>query len=117
MSENYFYTKDILNRNVKLTITQLHTHILGKGGHTEMAFDPKSISKTVEDPNYIFESNSSKQRDIYFGLGQHESFREMYVKVVVDFTNPSEGNVLSSWIQKTVSGNLGRKRYEKSTAI
>ena len=41
----------------------------------------------------------------------------MYVKVIVDFTNPSEGDVITSYIQKTVSGDLGRKKYEKSTAI
>jgi len=117
LSENYFYTKDVLNRNVKLESTRLREHILGKSGHTEMAYDTTSISKTVEDPDYIFESNSSNQRDIYFGLGHHETFKKMYVKVVVDFTNPSEGNVMSSWIQKTVTGNLGRKKYEKSTAI
>ena len=117
LSENYFYTKDILNRNVKLTTTQLHTHILGKGGHTEMAFDPKSISKTVEDPDYIYESKSNDQRDLYFGLGCHKIFKKMYVKVVVDYTNISEGNVITSYISETVSGDLGRIKYEKSTTI
>lgn len=117
MSENYFYTKDILNRNVKLTITQLHTHILGRGGHTEMAFDPTSIAKTVEDPDYIYESKSNDQRDLYFGLGRHKFHKTKYVKVIVDFTNPPEGNVITSYIIETVSGGLGRKKYEKSTAI
>lgn len=117
MSENIFYTKDVLKRNVKLTSTQLHTHILGRGGHREMALDLTSISKTVEDPDYIYESKSNDQRDLYFGLGFHKFFEKMYVKVVVDHTNPSEGNVITSHITRTVSGDLGRLRYEKSTAI
>lgn len=117
MNENYFYTKDILNRNVKLTSTQLRDHIISNSGHMEMAFDLTSISKTVEDPDCIFESKSNTQRDIYFGLGRYKFYTKMYVKVIVDFTNPSEGNVITSYIQKTVSGDLGRKKYEKSTAI
>ena len=117
MSENIFYTKDVLKRNVKLTRTQLYTHILGKGGHVEIALDLSSISKTVEDPDYIFESKSSNQRDIYFKSGSHKYFKKKYVKVVVDYTNPSEGNVITSHITRTVSGDLGRLRYEKSTAI
>ena len=117
MSENYFYTKDILNRGVKLRSTQLRDHIVGNSGHTEMAFDLASIAKTVEDPDYIFESKSNKQRDLYFGLGRHKFYTRMYVKVIVDFTNPSEGDVITSYIGRTVSGDLGRKKYDKSTSI
>ena len=117
MSENYFYTKDALNRNVKLESTQLRDHIISNSGHTEMAFDLTSIAKTVEDPDYIFESKSKNQRDLYFGLGRHKFFKKKYVKVIVDFTNPPEGNVITSYITKTVSGDLGRIKYEKSTAI
>ena len=82
-----------------------------------MAFDLISIAKTVEDPDYIFESKSKNQRDLYFGLGRHKFHKKKYVKVIVDFTNPSEGNVITSYIIKTVSGDIGRKKYEKSTAI
>lgn len=117
MSENYFCTKDALNRNVKLESTQLRDHIISNSGHTEMAFDLTSIAKTVEDPDYIYESKTNDQRDLYFGLGHHKFYKKKYVKVIVDFTNPSEGNVITSYIIKTVSGNLGRKKYEKSTSV
>jgi len=39
LSKDIFNTKDVLNRNVRLTSTQLQTHIIGRSGHIEMALD------------------------------------------------------------------------------
>jgi hypothetical protein len=117
LNKDIFNTKDILKRNVKLTSTQLYNHIMGRGGHLDIALDLSSISKTVEDPDYIYESKSNKQRDLYFRYGIHKVIKNKYIKVVVDNTNPSMGNVITSFLVKTVSGDLGRLRYEKSTGI
>lgn len=117
MSKDFFNTKDVLKRNVKLTSTQLYNHIIGPGGHLDMALDLSSIPKTVEDPDYIYESKSNNQRDLYFRFGIHKVINNKYIKVVVDHTNPSMGNVITSFIVNTVSGDLGRLRYDKSTGI
>ena len=113
---NYFSTIDILRRKVNLEKKQLYSHIICSSGHTEMAFDLKSMAKTIEDPDYIFESSSHKERDVYFGKGKHKDFKYDYVKVIVDFTDQNEGSVVTSYIKNTVSGNLGRLRYAKSTS-
>ena len=117
MSKDIFNTKDVLNRNIRLTSTQLHTHIIGKSGHLEMALDLSSIPKTVEDPDYIYNSKSNNRRDLYFKLGSHDIIKKKYVKVVVDFTNPSKGNVITSYVTSSISGDLGRLIYEKSTSV
>ena len=117
MSEDIFSTKDVLGRNVRLTTAQLHNHIIGRGGHLEIALDLSSMSRTVEDPDYIYNSKSHKNRDLYFKFGSHNIINKKYVKVIVDYTIPSRGDVITSYITSSVSGDLGGLIYEKSTSV
>ena len=117
MSKDIFNTKDVLNRNVRLTSTQLQTHIIGRSGHIEMALDLPSIGKTVEDPDYIYNSKSNNERDLYFKFGSHNIIKNKYVKVIVAHTIPSMGDVITAYITSSVSGDLGRLIYEKSTSV
>lgn len=117
MSKDIFSTKDVLNRDVRLTSTQLQTHIIGKSGHIEIALDLLSIRKTVEDPDCIYNSKSNNKRDLYFKFGSHNIMKNKYVKVIVDYTIPSRGDVITSYITSSVSGDLGRLIYEKSTSV
>ena len=117
MSEDIFNTKDALGRNVRLTSTQLHNHIIGRSGHIEMALDLSSIRKTVEDPDFIYNSKSHSTRDLYFKYGSHNVIKKKHVKVIVDYTNPSHGDVITSYPTSSVSGDLGRLIYEKSTSV
>ena len=117
MSEDIFNTEDVFKRNVRLTRTQLHTHIIGRSQHIEMALDLSSISKTVEDPDFIYNSKSNNKRDLYYKYGIHDVIKNKYVKVVVDYTIPSKGNVITSYVTSSVSGNSGRLIYEKSTSV
>jgi len=117
LSEDIFNIEDVFKRNVRLTSTQLHTHIIGRSGHIEMAEDLQSISKTVEDPDFIYNSKSNNKRDLYYKFGIHNVIKNKYVKVVVDYTIPSEGDVITSYVTNSVSGDLGRLIYEKSTSV
>lgn len=114
--ENIFsVSTDIYSRKVVLTHTQLEGHIINESGHMEMADDPMSIHKTIEDPDYIYQSNQHIDREVYFGKGKHKDYVEEYVKVVVSYSNPDEGFVISAWTQAEVKGGIGEVKYAKTT--
>ena len=118
MSSKYiFKAADTFSRKVVLDTQQLQQHIIEDSGHIEMADDPKSIEKTVTKPDFIFESSTNPVRDVYFAKGAHKDYTNEYVKVVVDFSDPYRGFVVSAWTQPDVKGSIGVKKYEKVTSI
>lgn len=114
-SKDLFKTTDIYNRPIRLEKEQLDIHIIQDSGHIEMKDDPFSIEKTIQDADYIHESSYHPNRDVYFGKGKHKDFPNEYVKVIVDFSDPISGYVVSAWMVETVATSIGVMKYEKSS--
>lgn len=113
MSEYIFSSTEKFGRVVQLTEEQLNIHIAQESGHVEMLNDPLSIEQTVKDPDYIYDSSYHPAREKYFGKGKHKDFTNEYVAVVVDYTEPSKGFVVSAWTTPQVGVSIGGLIYAK----
>lgn len=76
-----FTTKDIYGRKVSL-YSSVWEHIQRE--HHEFT-NWKPLMLTVEEPNVIGISKLSITREVYYKIGAHEKYPNLYVAVVTEF--------------------------------
>lgn len=85
------------------------THIITHG-HDMMQKNDIAIKDAIEDPICIYKSAAyPEQRDVFFGRSKSATYGDKFVtKVVVDRPNEcnDEGEIVSAWPQKDISGGL-----------
>lgn len=64
-----------------------------------------SVKNTIEKPDVIYQSNQTPIRDIYFARTK-STYYPLYTKVVVQFESTENGEVISAWPQKDISGGI-----------
>lgn len=116
MSEYIFSSTDKFGRVVQLTKAQLNTHIAQQSGHKETLVDPLCIEQTIKDPDFVFDSSYHPEREKFFGKGKHRDHTNAYVAVIVDYSSPESGFVVSAWTTPQVGTSIGRLLYDKQKA-
>lgn len=88
--------------------------------HEIMKNNREAVIEAIGDPIAVFSSEEwPETRDIYFGKSENATYGEkLFTKVVVNRPTEycSEGEVVSSWPQKNLGGNVneGGLLYAKS---
>ncbi|MDF2803156.1 MAG: hypothetical protein K0S61_3059 [Anaerocolumna sp.] len=107
-----FSTTDIQGRQVSLDESTWNKHILD--GHPEMKDNEGTIKSTIEQPEFIYESGTHPNRDLFFARQDESSYPLLYNKVVVQY-DCNVGTIMSSWFCKDVQGvNRERIKYVKN---
>jgi len=66
-----------------------------------------TVSNTVANPQWVFQSDEFPSRDVYFSKSGHTNEKLMFVKVIVETDTCCDAEVVSAWMQPKVSGNIG----------
>lgn len=102
MDDKIISTLDYAKRTVNLKKSTFEEHICD--GHPEMADNCHAIKEAVETPEVVYESNQSPKREVFFSRVKSSSYPRLYTKVVVEYNNPYEGTIKSSWFEKSITG-------------
>ncbi len=79
--------------------------------HGDMIGNEDAIRDTVEVPNTIFESSRWSNRDVYFLLGAHSRFPQLYQKVVVEYDSNELGKVITAHLTDDLGQGTGSVKY------
>lgn len=112
LEPEHFTTIDPFGTHVTCSKITWQRHILP--GHPEMLGREQEVQRTVKDPDKIFTSSSTHERNIYFkSTGRKTSKGEMYNKVVTAPVVPGVHRVVSAWQQVGIKGGIANVKYEK----
>ena len=117
MSGNSFTVQSPLGYTVVCS-SEFWNHIDDR--HPIMKENEKALVNAISDPVAIYSSEKwPEKRDVYFGKTSQATYGEkMFTKVVIDKPDEynKEGQVISAWPQKSISGNINERglRYVKS---
>jgi len=100
-SNNIFKTTDIFDREVVLEKSTWDNHVVD--GHPEMCGNENAVKCTVEGPEFVYESDSHTNRDVFFARQENSTHPKLYTKVIVEY-NGNTGEVVTSWFCKEVKG-------------
>lgn len=110
-----FSTMDPLQRKVVCSAGTWNNHI--SIGHTAMDGNHNSVKSAIEEPEVIYRSSQTPDRDVYFARTESASYFPLFTKVVVVFNKSGDsGEVISAWPQKDISGGIdsGGLKYVKN---
>ena len=111
MTEKIFTIKSPLGYNIVCSDTTWSEHI--QTSHAMMSENIEAVKDAVGNPMAVYQSAEWPNRDVYFGKSSQATYGNLlYTKVVVvtpDEYN-EEGDVVSAWPQRNISGNIGELR-------
>lgn len=100
MSEYIFSTTNINGIKVVLDANTYNKHILPN--HREMQRNQAAMIDSIENPQYMIQSLKNKNSTLYIAQSQLSTYPKLYIKTVVDHTNPDTGYVRTAFFQKTL---------------
>ncbi len=107
-----FETVNPLGNQVICTEKTWIGHVID--GHPEMEGREELVISALKDPDVIFNSDASPKRNVYFsGTDSGRPDRSLYIKVVTNLSQPSIEYVVSTWMQKKISGGISNEIYRK----
>lgn len=113
MANIIFSTTNVYGVNVVLNVGTLNGHIIPN--HPEMQDNVDAIRITIESPDTMIQSARNGNRIIYVSQNAISTYPKLYLKTVVDHTNPNEGKVVTSFFEKKLDKSKeGTVIYEKN---
>ena len=108
-----FESTDPFGRKIILDSSTWNEHIIP--GHDEMKGNEISVKNTIENPDFIYESNTHNNRDVFFSVRPESTYPKLYTKVVVEINKVQSGEVSTAFFSKEVQGVKGAGlKYVKS---
>ncbi len=95
-------TYDYKNRLVQLDNKTFKKHICI--GHPEMKDNYYSIKQCTETPDFVYLSNQNENREVFYAKVETSTYPKLYTKVIIDYSDPKKGTIMSSWFEKTITG-------------
>ena len=116
MSEIVLSAVDPFGRVVTLTQAAWIAHILDS--HPEMRGNENAVKDTIENPDFIYRSNYKESSELFFSKSLESTYPNLYIRVVVDFTQPNAGIVKTALFTKVISQNVkqGGLVYDRTNA-
>lgn len=93
-----FQVTEPKKRQISMTQDTWQQHILADSGRWEFK-DSTPIKETVADPHMIIQSSKVSASQVYFRLGAHPEYPDLWVKIPVLFRLPEEGTVSTAMLQ------------------
>lgn len=87
--------------------------------HEIMKDNEKAVKDTIKDPDSVYESSESENREVYFKASSYSSYKNFLTKVIVEYSpgvkNPDNivGEVVTAFPCKQEKGGIGDVVYRK----
>jgi len=65
-----------------------------------------AVASAVAKPQWVYQSDTVPSRDVYFAISGNTNEKLRYTKVVVETNTDKDADVVSAWMQPSVSGNI-----------
>lgn len=98
MSGYIFSTTNKDGIKVVLDTNTFNKHIVP--GHPEMLKNILAMQDSIESPEYIIQSSKNENSLLYITQSSLSTYPKMYIKTVVDHTNPHIGFVKTAFFQR-----------------
>jgi len=84
---------------IRLYKDRWEEHIISPAHHPEMASYLSEVREVIENPDYIQQSNTSDDTELYYKLGAAKGkYKHLYVVVVVRFPRRDHGYVRTAYL-------------------
>ena len=101
---NVFTIVSPLGYVVSCTQSQWDNHILVN--HPNMKNKEDLVAFAITKPQWVYQSDTFPSRDVYFAISGNTNEKLKFTKVVVETSTPDDAEVVTAWMQPSVSGNI-----------
>lgn len=107
-----FSTTDHLGNSVYCTNKQWYGHIIKN--HSIMARNMDAVKETINTPDSVYKSEDSDNRKVFFKKTTNATYGTKFsTKVIVECSQPDEGEVVTTFPTKAEKGGIGDVEYKK----
>lgn len=107
-----FTTTDHNGNKVFCTRKQWYSHIVTN--HGMMARNQEAVKETINSPDNVYKSEEHDNRKVFFKKTATATYGTKFnTKVIVEYTKPGEGEVVTAFPTKDEKGGIGDVEYPK----
>jgi len=109
-----FTTSDVFGYSVTLSQSTWNNHIIS--GHPEMIGNETATQRTIENPQYVYQSIRNADSKVFFAKTAESSYPQIYTSVVVDYDGNTNGEVKTAYVTRKITNSIkqGGLLYENS---
>jgi hypothetical protein len=109
---NYIETNDVFGARVICTDSQWDKHITL---HSIMKNNKTAVIDTINSPDIVHKAKEYDDRKVFFKKSDYSTFNSetLYTKVIVSYSTPNEGEIVTAFPVPGVKGGIGDVIYTK----
>ena len=117
MNDTKFAVNNYNGCTVSCSKSRWEEHVVQN--HQIMEKNEDAVKDTIKDPDAVYESKDSPDREVYFKASQFSTYKGLLTKVIVQYSpgikNPENivGELVTSFPSKGEKGGIGNVVYRK----